>query len=172
MRGMFFAAVAAAILLTGGCTASTRSGVGAVAGSDVQDPVVREVRAHCDALLADARIDPVRSKIQLPLSFDSPQAIDYLSDRTYPTPDESLAIQALWEARTGCRRFGEARLGPMPNFRAESEDALVDLLGDLREGAITYGQFARKVLHVGARDKHARELLDEAQRARDMARLD
>lgn len=166
MRCVVPAVLSAVLGLLVGC-ASTPGG-----RNDPDVAAARAVAARCDALMADPRIDPVRDKIQLPLSFDAPQAIDYLSDRTYPTPDESAAIQALWEARTGCRRFGEERLGPMPNFRAESEDALVDLLGDLREGAITYGQFARKVLHVGARDKHARELLDEAQRARDMARLD
>ena len=132
----------------------------------------RDVRARCDALMADPRIDPVRSKIQLPLSFDAPQPVDRLSDRTYATADERAAVQALWDARSACRRYGEEKLGPMPNYRAESEEALVDLLGDLREGVITYGQFARLLLHVGARDKHARELLDEAKRARDTASVD
>lgn len=143
-------------------------------GGGIRPDVIaaRDVAARCDALMADPRIDPVRDKIQLPLSFDAPQPVDRLSDRSYPTAAESAAVQVIWEARAACRRYGEEKLGPMPNYRAESEEALVDLLGDLREGAITYGQFARKFLHVGARDKHARDLLDEAQRARDTASVD
>ncbi len=137
-----------------------------------EDEKVAEVRRHCDTLLSDARIDPVRAKIQLPISFDAAQDVERLSDRAYPTDAERAAVKALWEARTECRRFGESRLGPLPNYRAESEDALVDLFGDLHEGTLTYGQFARKLLFIGARDKHARELLDEARRARDSASVD
>lgn len=136
------------------------------------DERAAEVRRYCDELLSDGRIDPVRPKIQLPISFDAAQDVERMSDRTYPTDAERAAVKALWEARTECRRFGESRLGPLPSYRAESEDALVDLFGDLHEGAVTYGQFARKLLYIGARDKHARELLDEARRARDSARVD
>jgi len=137
-----------------------------------EDDKVAEVRRQCDALYSDSRIDPVRAKIQLPISFDAAQDVERLSDRTYPSDAERAAVKALWEARTECRRFGESRLGPLPNYRAESEDALVDLFGDLHEGTLTYGQFARKLLFIGARDKHARELLDEARRARDSASVD
>jgi hypothetical protein len=166
MRGVVLALLPAMLGLMIGC-ASAPGG-----GGNSKVAVARDVRVRCDALIADPRIDPVRSKIQLPLSFDAPQPVDRLSDRTFPTADERAAVQALWEARAACRRYGEEKLGPMPNYRAESEEALVDLLGDLRDGAITYGQFARMFLHVGARDKHARELLDEAQRARDTASVD
>lgn len=166
MRSYLLASVLAGLGLMVGC-ASAPGG-----GTRPEVAAARDVRARCDALTADPRIDPVRQKILLPLSFDAAQPVDRLADRTYPTADERAAVQALWEARAACRRYGEEKLGPMPNYRAESEDALVDLLGDLREGAITYGQFARKLLHVGARDKHARELLDEAQRARDTASVD
>jgi len=165
MRGVVLAALSAVLGLMVGCAS-------APGGGNPDVVVARDVRARCDVLMADPQIDPVRSKIQLPLSFDAPQPVDRLSDRTYPTTDERAAVQALWDARAACRRYGEEKLGPMPNYRAESEEALVDLLGDLRDGAITYGQFARKFLHVGARDKHARELLDEAQRARDTASVD
>ena len=166
MRRVVPAALSAVLGLLAGC-ASSPSG-----RTDPDVAAAREVAARCRTLMADPRIDPVRDKIQLPLSFDAPQPVDRLSDRTYPTAAESSAVQALWEARSACRRYGETKLGPMPNYRAESEEALVDLLGDLREGVITYGQFARKFLHVGARDKHARDLLDEAQRARDRASVD
>lgn len=153
--------------LTAACAGPGRHPVGTN-----EDAKAAEVRRHCDALYSDARIEPVRSRIQLPISFDAAQDVERLSDRAYPTDAERVAVKALWEARTECRRFGESRLGPLPNYRAESEDALVDLFGDLHEGALTYGQFARKLLFIGARDKHARELLDEARRARDSASVD
>lgn len=156
-----------AAALTAAC-----AGPGPSPAGTKEDPKSAEVRRHCDALVSDARIDPVRAKIQLPISFDAAQDVERLSDRTYPTAAERTAVKALWEARTECRRFGESRLGPLPNYRAESEDALVDLFGDLHEGTLTYGQFARKLLFIGARDKHARELLDEARRARDSASVD
>lgn len=156
-----------ASVLAAGC-----AGPGGNAVQTKEAEEVALVRRHCDAQFADARIDPVRTKIQLPISFDAAQDVERLSDRAYPSDTERAAIKALWEARTECRRFGESLLGPLPNYRAESEEALVDLFGDLHDGEITYGQFARKLLFIGARDKHARELLDEAKRARDTASVD
>jgi hypothetical protein len=127
----------------------------------------KHVRAECDKLYADARIDPLRRHIQLPISFEAPQPIEMLADKTRPTEAEKPAIKALSEAMHECRRVSEEHLGPLPIYRMKSEDRVLEALADLYEGATTYGQFAREVLYIGERDKVARETLDEEIRGRE-----
>lgn len=120
----------------------------------------------CARWMADPRIDPVRDKIAVPISLDASQDVSVLSNRNRPTEAERPAIKALWDAHEGCRAWTEARSGPVPRYRAASDEAVGALLGELHDGAITYGQFARKLLYIGAQDKSARESLDEELEAR------
>lgn len=131
------------------------------------DRTAKDVRAECGKLYSDPRIDPVRSHILLPISFEAPQPIEMLADKARPTDVEKPAIKALAEAMHECRRVSESRIGPLPIYRMKSEDRVLEALADLYEGATTYGQFAREVLYIGERDKIARETLDEEIRGRE-----
>jgi hypothetical protein len=121
--------------------------------------------------MADPRIDPVREKIAVPISVGARQDVAFLSNRSRPTDAERPAIKALWEAHEACRASTEARSGPAPRYRAATNEAVGALLGDLHEGAITYGQFARKLLYIGAQDNSAQETLDQELAARTRWRL-
>jgi len=131
----------------------------------------QDVKAKCDQLYADSRIDPVRERIQVPLTLGAPQDIDKLANRTRPTDADRPAIKALWEAEEACRRYGEQKLGSRPAYRMRSDDELSEALADLYDGAITYGQFARRMLYIGERDKAARDSIDEEIRQREKWRL-
>jgi hypothetical protein len=132
-------------------------------GPSVED----QVRAHCERAYADARIDPIRAKVQLPLSFDDPQDVERLADRSFVTDAERPAVKALWEAKESCRREAERLLGPPPRYREVSEGQVSVALAELFDGEITYGQFARTMLFIGARDKSARETIDAEIRQRE-----
>jgi len=114
----------------------------------------------CEQLMADPRIDPIRDKVAVPISLGASQDIAFLSNRNRPTDAERPAIKVLWDAHEACRAWTEARAGGEPRYRASSDEAVGALLGDLHDGAITYGQFARKLLYIGAQYKSARESLD------------
>ncbi len=116
--------------------------------------------------MADPRIDPVRAKIAVPIVLGASQDVALLSNRDRPTDAERSAIKALWDAHEACRALTEARSGPVPRYRAWSNEAVGALLGDLHEGAITYGQFARKLLYIGAQDNSAKETLESELDAR------
>lgn len=131
----------------------------------------QDVKAKCDQLYADSRIDPVRERIQVPLTLGAPQDIEKLANRTRPTDADRPAIKALWEAEEACRRYGEQKLGSLPAYRVRSDDEMSEALADLYDGAITYGQFARRMLYIGERDKAARESIDEEIRQREKWRL-
>lgn len=131
----------------------------------------QDVKAKCDQLYADSRIDPVRERIQVPLTLGAPQDIDKLANRTRPTDADRPAIKALWEAEEACRRYGEQKLGSLPAYRMRSDDEMSEALADLYDGAITYGQFARRMLYIGERDKAARDSIDEEIRQREKWRL-
>jgi len=129
--------------------------------------VTKDVRAECAKLYADPKIDPIRSHILLPISFEAPQPIEMLFNKTRPTEAEKPAIKALAEAMHECQRISEEKLGPVPIYRMKSEGRVLEALADLYEGVTTYGQFAREVLYIGERDKIARETLDEEIRGRE-----
>ena len=154
------ATVVSVALLVEGC-AGQRAGPG----------VEKDIQTYCDEQYASPAIDPVRDKVQLPLSFDAPQSIDRLADRTKATDTERVAVKALWEARERCRSYSESKLGSQPTFRVRSEDRLSEALADLYEGGITYGQFARSMLYIGSSDKAARESLDEEIKQREKWRI-
>lgn len=135
-------------------------------GSAPHGPDVSDSDAGCDRLMADPRIDPVRSQILVPLSLEASQDVALIANTERPTDAERPAVKALWEAHEACRTLTEARFGPMPRHWTRSQDAVSALLGELYDGAISYGQFARKILYVGAQYKSARETLDEELEAR------
>jgi hypothetical protein len=121
---------------------------------------------ECAQLMADPRIDPIRDKVAVPITLGASQDIAVLSNRNRPTDAERPAIKALWDAHEACRAWTEARSGSEPGYRVLSNEAVGTLLGDLHDGVITYGQFARKLLYIGAQDRSARERLDEELEAR------
>lgn len=124
-----------------------------------------DVAAYCDSQYADGRIDPVRDKILLPLSYDAGQPIEMLANRTRPTPTEREAILSLSRAFEACNQHAVAAYGPMPSYRVNSLHRVSESLADLYAGQATYGDFARDMLYIGERDQLAREDLDEAIRA-------
>ena len=144
------------VIAIGGC-ASNRPDTGAVA---------EEVKGYCAQRLSDDRINPVREKILIPLTIGEPQPIEMLANRTYPTDDERTAIQALSEAQNDCQKFAKQRMGPPPSYRSSSQDRVAASLSELYAGEITYGEFARSMLFIGARDQAAREDLEQAVQAR------
>ena len=120
----------------------------------------------CGQWMSDSRIDPVRAKIAIPISPEARQEVSMLANRDRPTEAERPAIKALWDAYETCRASIEARSGRVPSWRASSDEAVGALLGELHDGEISYGQFARKLLYIGAEAKSMRESLDEELEAR------
>lgn len=121
---------------------------------------------ECARLFADARIDPIRDKVQVPPTLGAAQDVRLLSLADRADDGERPALKVLWDAHTACRRATEAEDGPPPYYRTRSLDTLSALLGDLYDGSLTYGQFARKLLYLGAADRSAGETLDEELDAR------
>lgn len=122
---------------------------------------------ECARLFEDARIDPIRQKVQVPPTLGAAQDVRLLSLADRADDRERQALKVLWDAHTACRRATEAEDGAPPYHRARSLDTLSALLGDLYDGTLTYGQFARKLLYLGAADRSAGETLDEELEARD-----
>lgn len=127
----------------------------------------RGAAAECARLFADTRIDLVREKVQVPPTLGAPQDMRLLSLEDQVSDRERPALKVLWDAHTACRRATEAEDGAPPYYRASSLDTLSALLGDLYDGTVTYGQFARKLLYLGAADRSAGETLDEELAARE-----
>lgn len=154
-RRVAAAVCAVPILWLAGCaqTGDARGGKGAA--------------EECARLFADARIDPIRQKVQVPPTLGAAQDVRLLSLADRADDRERPALKVLWDAHTACRRATEAEDGAPPYYRARSLDALSSLLGDLYDGTVTYGQFARKLLYLGAADRSAGETLDEELEARD-----
>jgi len=121
----------------------------------------------CARLFADARIDPIREKVQVPPTLGAAQDVRLLSLPGRADERERAALKVLWDAHTSCRRATEAEEGAPPYYRVRSLDTLSALLGDLYDGTLTYGQFARKLLYLGAADRSAGETLDEELEAQE-----
>jgi hypothetical protein len=147
-------AVLAAVLLAG-C-----AGQGGVKQAE-------EVSQYCAQRYVDPRIDPVRSKMLIPISVTEAQDIQILANRERPTPAERDALLALAEARIACTKFSYERLGPPPAYRSSTQDRVTASLADLYAGEITYGEFAKTLLFIGERDKIAAEDLEQAYRERE-----
>jgi hypothetical protein len=128
---------------------------------------VDDVQAYCAKQYADPRLDPIRSKVVLPISMDAPQPIEILADRTYPSASERQAIGALGEVRKACSDYAAVRMGEPPAYRQRSQGEVSIGLSQLYDGEITYGDFARRMLFNGERDKLAREDLEREMRRRD-----
>jgi hypothetical protein len=126
-----------------------------------------EVSQHCARLYADPRIDPIRSKMLIPISVTEAQDIQILANRERPTPAEREALLVLADARIACNKFSYERLGPPPAYRSSTQDRVTASLADLYAGEITYGEFAKTLLFIGERDKIAAEDLEEAYRERE-----
>lgn len=155
VRRMTVALSAVPLLWVAGCaqTGEARSARGAA--------------AECARLFADARIDPIREKVQVPPTLGAPQDMRLLSLADQASDRERPALKVLWAAHTACRQATEAEDGAPPYYRASSLDTVSALLGDLYDGTLTYGQFARKLLYLGAADRSAGETLDDELSARE-----
>jgi len=157
MTSLKIAAVAALAIATGGC-----------ATDRIQGQTAEEVKGYCAERFADKRIDPVREKILVPLIIGEPQPIEMLANRTFPSSEEErTAILALAEAQSTCNKMASDRLGPPPSYRVSSQDRITAGLSDLYAGDITYGEFAKSMLFIGARDQAAREDIEQAIKARE-----
>lgn len=143
------------VVVLGGCATQSRK------------QTSEEISQYCAQRMADSHIDPLRDKILIPISVDEPQPIEMLANRQYPTQAERQAILALAEARLACNKFAAERVGLPPSYRTTSQDRITAMLADLYAGEITYGEFAKRMLYIGERDKAAREDLDQAIRDRE-----
>lgn len=130
-------------------------------------PAGDRIAVRCASLFADSRIDPIRDRIQVPPVLGAAQDVRMLAISDRVGDRERPAVRALWDAHTTCRQRLEAEDGPPPYYRARSLDTLSALIGDLYDGALTYGQFSRKLLYLGAADRSAGETLEEELEARE-----
>jgi len=157
MNGTRIAVLAAVTMVASGC-----------ATSGMETHTADEVKAYCAQRVADARIDPLRDKMLLPLNIGEPQPIEMLANRTFATSEaERQAILALAEAQVACDKFAAGKLGQPPTYRTDSQDRITTTLADLYAGDITYGDFAKSMLYIGARDQAAQEDIDQAIKARE-----
>jgi hypothetical protein len=120
------------------------------------------VKQYCAKEYADPRLDPLRSKIMLPITVGAPQPIEILANRERPTDPERSLILLLSKLREDCNKFAVDQLGPPPAYRVASQDHVSAELADLYAGDLTYGCFAKALLYIGERDALAREDLDAA----------
>jgi predicted small secreted protein len=146
-------AVIALLALTAGC-ATTRT-------------VDADIKQHCNTLYANPQIDPVRSKILLPITYGAGQPIEILADRTTPAGAERPALLAVSKAFEGCNQYAVEKLGPMPSYRVSSNDRVNEALSRLYADELTFGGFAKEMLYIGERDQLASEDLSEALRAQE-----
>ena len=126
-----------------------------------------EVQQYCAERYADKRIDPIRSKIVIPISATDPQPIEILANRQRANAAERDAILALSEARNECNKFAFRKLGAPPAYRSATQDRVTAELADLYAGDITYGEFAKALLFIGERDKLAAEDAEQSVRQRE-----
>lgn len=126
-----------------------------------------DVKQHCAALYANPQIDPVRTKILLPIRYGAGQPIDVLADRTTPIGTERQALLAVSQAFRDCNEYAAQKLGPMPSYRSVSNDHVTEALSRLYAGELTFGEFAREMLYIGERDQLASEELNQALRAQE-----
>ena len=145
--------LAATLLMAAGC-ATTRT-------------LDADVKQHCAALYANSQLDPVRDKILLPITYGAGQPIEILANRTTPTAAERTALLAVSRAFEGCNEYAVQKLGPMPSYRASSNDRVTEALSRLYADELTFGGFAREMLYIGERDQLASEELGQALRAQE-----
>ena len=126
-----------------------------------------DIKQHCDALYANSQIDPVRSKMLLPITYGTGQPIEVLADRTTPTGAERPALLAVSKAFEACNQYAVEKLGPMPGYRISSNDRVTEALSRLYADELTFGGFARELLYIGERDQLAAEELNQALRAQE-----
>ena len=120
------------------------------------------VQAYCAKLYADGRLDPLKDKIVMPVSVDEPQPIDILANRARPTGTEQAAIKVLSQVRKECNDYAAKQFGAPPSYRQKSQTEITLALAELYAGEISYGDFARAVLHIGDRDKAARDDIEQS----------
>jgi hypothetical protein len=144
---------AMAALLVAGC-ASTRT-------------IESDIKQHCQTLYANEQIDPVRDKILLPITYGAGQPIEILANRSAPSAAERPAVLAVSRAFQECNQYSVSKLGPMPSYRAISNDRVTEAMSRLYADELTYGGFARELLYIGERDQLAAEELNQALRAQE-----
>ena len=126
-----------------------------------------DIKGHCAAVYAIPEIDPVRSKMVLPIRYGVGEPIDILADHTTPTSAERQALLAVSRAFQECNFYAEKVLGPMPAYRLVSNDRVTLALSRLYAGELTFGEFAHELLYIGERDQLASEDLTKALRAQE-----
>ena len=141
----------------------------ALAGCATQQTAqdTQAVKQYCAKEYADPRLDPLRSKIVLPIIVGTPQPIEILANRERPTAQERPVILLLSQLREDCNKYALDQLGPPPAYRAASHDRVSEALADLYAGDLTYGGFAKTLLYIGERDALGREDLDAAMQQKE-----
>lgn len=126
------------------------------------------VRDKCHALHRDARLDPLRPHMPVPIVLGEALPIEQLADRGRVASDaERDALKALEGVRAECRRMAEEALGQLPRYRYDSEDRISESLADLYAGGITWGRFNKTLLYIGESERAARETLEGELRAHE-----
>ncbi len=141
------------------------AGLAGCAGQQAQHS--EAVQGYCAQLYADPRLDPLKDKIVMPVSVDEPQPIDILANRARPTEKERAAIKVLSQVRKECNDYAAKQFGAPPSYRQKSQSEITLALAELYGGEISYGDFARAVLHIGDRDKAAREDIEQSVQQHD-----
>ena len=128
-----------------------------------------EVSRYCAARYADPRLDPIRTRIAIPIALDAQQPVDLLADPARPTATEREAIRVLARVRDACSDYAARRFGPPPAYRMRTQDEISLALTRLYTGETTYGQFNRSLLYISERNQAAREELERAAKEREAA---
>jgi len=104
------------------------------------DPRVR-------ALYADARLDPIRSKVPLLLGPDVVQPA-YLNNESKPAPAEKKAIAAWLQVREQAQRYRTAHAGEPSPLLTRTRKQVTAAILQLQNGELSYGAFARRIQEI------------------------
>ena len=134
-----------------------------------EDPAVTEAKAerYCRYAYSDARINPVRSKV--PIRNGGSIPIQMMSSNEFPSKEEAAAILVWAEQRQKCFEH-EAMLfdATAPGHIQAQRLEVSQLMAELYEGKITYGQYATQLTQNRARF-FKQDAVMRAQAARDQA---
>jgi hypothetical protein len=102
--------------------------------------------AECEALMADPRLDTIRSRLAVNRVDDQTPAM--LANRVAPSPPERRLVRLWGEKRLGCRASSEAALKRLPRQLASvmrsGHDGVQSQVEKLAAGELSWGEFARR----------------------------
>ena len=103
-----------------------------------------EVNAYCRQVYSDPRLDPIREKVPINITFADSIPVRMLANDNYPTKEEAAAILSWAEQRQLCQTKATEMFGPAPAHLAAVRDANSQSMADLYAGKLTYGEYIRQ----------------------------